>query len=246
MTAADTTVHPTAVVGPGVTLGQGVQIGPYAVLLGPLRVGDRVWIGSGTSIGAPPEITDARHNLAWAGDLGHAGVVIEDDAVIRELVVIHQGSRRPTTVGAGSWLLNRCYLAHDVQTGPGVTVSAGVSIGGHATIRGGATLGMNAVVHQGRAIGDRAMIGMGAAVSRDVPPFGKAFGVPLRLQGINTVGMRRAGVSEASIEGVGAAYRRGDWHPDGPWAEPEVAAAFAWWTDLDPRRPVALGGGFPP
>ena len=84
MTAADTTVHPTAVVGPGVTLGQGVQIGPYAVLLGPLRVGDRVWIGSGTSIGAPPEITDARHNLAWAGDLGHAGVVIEDDAVIRE------------------------------------------------------------------------------------------------------------------------------------------------------------------
>ena len=28
--------------------------------------------------------------------------------------------------------------------------------------------------------------------------------------------------------------------------EPEVAAAFAWWTDLDPRRPVALGGGFPP
>ncbi|MBK7611764.1 MAG: hypothetical protein IPJ15_11095 [Actinomycetales bacterium] len=140
MTAADTTVHPTAVVGPGVTLGQGVQIGPYAVLLGPLRVGDRVWIGSGTSIGAPPEITDVRHNLAWAGDLGHAGVVIEDDAVIRELVVIHQGSRRPTTVGAGSWLLNRCYLAHDVQTGPGVTVSAGGSIGGHATIRGGATL----------------------------------------------------------------------------------------------------------
>ena len=37
MTAADTTVHPTAVVGPGVTLGQGVQIGPYAVLLGHAR-----------------------------------------------------------------------------------------------------------------------------------------------------------------------------------------------------------------
>lgn len=241
----DSVVHPTAVVGPGVTLGEGVQIGPYAVLLGPLRVGDRVWIGSGTSIGAPPEITTARHNLAWDGDLEHAGVVIEDDAVIRELVVIHQGSRRATTVGAGSWLLNRCYLAHDVQTGPGVTVSAGVSIGGHATIRSGATLGMNAVVHQGRAIGDRAMIGMGAAVSRDVPPFGKAFGVPLRLHGVNTVGMRRAGVGEASIDAVSAAYRRGDWHPDEPWVEPSVADAFAWWAQLDSRRPVALGDGFP-
>jgi len=241
---AATTVHPSAVVGPGVTLGEGVQIGPYAVLLGPLRIGDRVWIGSGTAIGAPPEITGARQNLAWAGDLDHAGVVIEDDAVIRECVVIHQGSRRPTTVGAGSWLLNRCYLAHDVQTGPGVTVSAGVSIGGHATIRAGANLGMNAVVHQGRSVGDRAMVGMGAAVARDVPPFATAYGVPLRLAGVNGVGLRRAGVSEASIEAVDAAYRRGDWDPTGPFVEPQVAAAFAWWAGLDPRRLVVRGDGF--
>jgi UDP-N-acetylglucosamine acyltransferase len=237
LTAVDTIVHPTAVLGPGVSLGEGVQIGPYAVLLGPLRVGDRVWIGSGTSIGAPPEITGARHNLAWTDDLEHAGVVIEDDVVIRELVVIHQGSRRPTTVGAGSWLLNRCYLAHDVQTGPGVTVSAGVSVGGHATIRAGANLGMNAVVHQGRSVGDRAMVGMGTAVTRDIPPFAKAYGVPLRLAGVNVVGLRRGGVSEASIAIVDTAYRRGDWDPTGPFMEPEVAAAFAWWAGLDQRRP---------
>lgn len=243
MTAHPTTVHPSAVLGPGVELGVGVSIGPCAVVLGPTRIGDRVWIGAGASIGAPPEITSLRHNLAWAGDLDHAGVEIHDDAVVRELAVVHQGSDRPTVVGAASWLLNRAYVAHDVELGRGVILSAGVSVGGRCTIRDGANVGMNTSVHQNRRIGARAMIGMGSAVTRDVPPYAKAFGVPLRLHGVNRVGMERAGIDPATIALVrdAIASEVADIDPGAPIAA-EVAAEFSWWRTLEDRMPAVDAG----
>lgn len=231
------TIHPSALIGKGVVLGSDVVIGPYAVLMGPLVIGDGVWIGTGTSIGAPPEIASLRQNVAWDGDLDHGGVVIGDRVVIREHVVIHQGSRRRTEVGPGSWLLNRAYLAHDVVLGPSVTVSAGVSVGGHCSIRHGVNLGMNAVVHQRRHIGALSMIGMGTTVSRDIPPFAKVYGVPPRLHGINAVGMSRAGIGSDTVERVRTAYATGSTDIAGL---PDVADEFIWWSQIPDRRPVTM------
>ncbi|MDA3038237.1 MAG: acyl-ACP--UDP-N- acetylglucosamine O-acyltransferase [Actinomycetota bacterium] len=238
----ETSIHPTAFVGPGVEVGVGVSIGPHAVLLGPTVIGDGVWIGPAASIGAPPEITSLRHNRAWEGDLDHAGVVVEERAVIRELVVVHQGSTRPTIVGSGSWLLNHSYLAHDVQLGADVVISAGVSIGGGCTIREAANIGLNASVHQFRSIGARAMVGMGSTVTRDVPPFAKVFGVPLRLHGVNRIGMERAGIDPATIAVIERSYGMGSVDlPIDDSLHAVVAAEFAWWESIEHRRPVSLG-----
>ncbi len=228
-------IHPSAVVGEGVVLGSDVVIGPHVVLMGPLVIGDEVWIGAGTTIGAPPEISSARQNVAWDGDLEHAGVLLADGVVIREHVVIHQGSVRRTEVGAGSWLLNRAYVAHDVVIGERVTVSGGVSIGGHCTIRDRVNLGMNAVVHQRRSIGAVSMIGMGTPVARDVPPFATVYGVPPRLRGVNAVGMSRAGIDAKTIEVIRASYAGGATDLSGL---PHVAAEFLWWSRVSDRRPV--------
>lgn len=235
-----TTIHPTAVVGTGVALGTGVTVGPYAVLTGPLTVGDRVWVGAGSVVGAPPEVTSARMNVAWAGDLEHAGVVIEDDVVLREHVVVHQGTHRPTRVGARTWLLNRCYLAHDVLVGCEVVVSAGVSIGGHAVIGDRANLGMNASVHQRRAVGPGSMVGMGTPVTRDVPPFALVHGSPVRLHGVNRYALDKAGLGAAAGPLL-AAYRGGDLRgvsADGPLAA--LATELGWWAALDDVRPVRV------
>lgn len=230
-------IHPSAFIGDGVELGMDVSIGPFAVILGPARIGDRVYIGAGSCLGAPPEISTLPQNRAWAGELDHHGVIIEDDVVIREGCVVHQGSHRPTTVGQRSWLLNRCYLAHDVQIGQDATISAGVSIGGHAQIRDRANLGMNAVVHQRRRIGAAAMVGMGSAVSRDIPPYSKAYGVPVRLHGVNAVGMRRAGLDDETIAAIERSYAAGDLDPV---ALPGAEVELAWWAQLPDRRPVAV------
>lgn len=227
--AARPNIHPSAIIGDGVQLGSDVTVGPFAVILGPTVIGDRVWIGPGAVIGTPPEVSSLTQNAAWAGDLEHQGVQIGDDTVIRELATIHQGSLRTTRVGARSWILNSCYIAHDCLIGDDVTLSAGTRLGGHVQVGDLANLGMNSVVHQRRVIGAGAMVGMGTPISRDVPPFVKAYGNPPRVRGVNAFVLKRLGVDEARIDALSAAILEGDVRGllDGPAGE-----AVRAWADL--------------
>ena len=230
-----------AFIGEGVQLGKNVSVGPGAVILGPCVIEDEAWIGPGAQIGAPPEMTDHVQNTAWSGDLAHAGVHIGKGAVIREAAVIHQGSYRATTVGAGSWVLSRAYLAHDVLLGENATVSAGVSVGGHCVIGDRVNIGMNASVHQRTFIGAGCMVGMGAPVARDLPPYVKAFGSPVRLHGVNTIGMQRQGIETEQIEALQAAYVAGDLlleQTDFEW-QGLLAADITQWRERGNRRPAA-------
>ena len=235
-------ISPAAFIGEGVELGDNVTVGPGAVILGPCVVEDNVWIGPGAQIGAPPEMSNLPQNAAWNGDLQHAGVRIGAGAVIREAAVIHQGSYRETTIGAGSWILNRAYVAHDVLVGEATTVSAGVSIGGHCIIGARVNIGMNAVVHQRRIIADGAMIGMGTPVTRDVPPFAKVYGTPPRLAGVNSVGAERAGHDTAAIEVLAAAYAVGDFFLTGdiPASLASLQAPVTIWRSHENTHPVTV------
>lgn len=235
--AARPNIHPSAIIGDGVRLGADVKIGPSAVILGPAVIGDRVWIGPGVVIGTPPEISTLTQNAAWAGELDHKGVEIGDDTVIRELSTIHQGSLRTTRVGARTWVLNSCYIAHDCLVGDGVTLSAGTRLGGHVQVGDYANLGMNSVVHQRRVIGAGAMVGMGTPISRDVPPFAKAYGSPPRVHGVNEYALKRLGVSKAQIEQLHDAILDGDVRGllDGP-----VADAVRPWAELSSRGSLSM------
>jgi UDP-N-acetylglucosamine acyltransferase len=240
MTAHTTLVAPTAFIGPGVELGVDVVVGPFAVLLGPARIGDRVRIGPGTHVGGPPEIATVRQNDPWTGDLDHHEVVIGADSVLRDHVVIHHGSVRPTVVGERCWIFSRAYLAHDVHVGDGVTLSAGVALGGHVTVRRGANLGLNVSVHQRRSVGALAMVGMGTPVTRDVPPFATAYGVPPRVHGVNRFGMARAGVGEQDIAAVERLYAAGSADGSADGLAADVAAELGWWRILEGRRPMTF------
>lgn len=232
-----TEVHPTAVIGDGVELGERVRIGPHVVLLGPAEIGDDCWIGPSCVIGTPPEIAGVEHN-SWSGEpLASPGVRIGAGTVIRELSTIHQGSHRTTTVGAGCWVLNRTYIAHDCLVGDEVTLSAGTTLGGHVRIGDRANLGMNVVVHQRRVIGPGTMVGMGAAVTRDVPPHAIAYGNPVRLHGANVVGMRRAAIPDEHVDELDRAYASGV-VPTVPPAS--LGASFEWWAVADPAKPLGV------
>jgi UDP-N-acetylglucosamine acyltransferase len=236
-----TAIHPTAVVGADVKIGEGVVVGPHVSLLGPMVVGDGVVISAGATLGGPAELAGVPQGGHWSAPKEGFGLVLERDVVVREQVVIHQGTHRATTVGAGTWLLNRTYVGHDVRIGRDCVVSAGTSLGGHCTIGDLVTIGMNVAVHQRRRIGRGAMIGMGTVVSSDVPPWAKAYGVPVRLRGANEKAMRRAALSEETVAIIADAYAQGETDLADPPAD--VSEDYTWWRSIPGRRTLVVPWG---
>ena len=99
------------------------------------------------------------------------------------------------------------HLAHDCHLGDGVILANGVQLAGHVRIEDRAILSGLSAVHQFVRIGRHAFIGGCSRVSKDIPPFLKAVGNPVKLYGLNTVGLQRAGFEEDTLRELKRAYR---------------------------------------
>lgn len=189
-------IHPTAIVGPNVEVGQGNVIGPYVVLAGWTVIGDNNWIGPGTTIGVEGDIVgrpSAQQPPFWSEDHPRTefGVRIGSNNVIKENVTIHAGSHRHTVIGHSCYLMPRAHLGHDCWLGDNVLLSPSVQVAGHVAIGSRSVVGMGALVHQFSSIGPVAMVGMGCCVRGEVAPCRTVVGEPHRVSGINKIGIER-------------------------------------------------------
>lgn len=212
-------VHPTAIVDPRAQLGEGVEIGPFAIIGEGCELGDEcqiapratlerdVKLGRGVKVGIGSVIGGAPQDLKYAGE--HTTVEIGDGTVIREYATINRGTAHSfkTTVGSRCLLMSYVHLAHDCHLGNGVILGNSVQLAGHVTIEDRATLSGLSGVHQFVRIGRNAFIGGCSRVSKDIPPFLKAVGNPVRLYGLNSVGLQRNGFTEEVIRELKRAYR---------------------------------------
>jgi UDP-N-acetylglucosamine acyltransferase len=88
------------------------------------------------------------------------------------------------------------HVAHNCRLGDWVILANGVLLGGHVTLDDRVFLSGNCVVHQFVRVGTLALMQGGSAISKDLPPYTMARGVN-DLCGLNTVGLRRAGLTPA-------------------------------------------------
>lgn len=221
-------IHPTAVLGPQVELGDRNVIGPYCVLQGPVRLGDDNFLSAHVCVGAAAEVSGLPVLPSWEEETAEGGVEVGSRNVLKEFVSLNSGWRTTTRVGHDCFVMNSAYLAHDTQTGDRVTVSSGVRVGGHGVLEQDATIGMNATVHQHRTVGAGAMVGMLSAVSRDVPPFTVAMGVPARAARLNVHRLRALGVDEVHFAALGAIVLEGSRDTAG-LPEALTGPINAWW-----------------
>ena len=213
-------IHPSAIVDPAASLGDGVEIGPYCcvgagvalgdgvvlrshvVVDGQTSIGPRCQVFPFTTVGLPPQ------DLKYQGEKSR--LEIGSDTVIRESVTVNPGTEgggMVTKIGDHCLLMVGAHVAHDCLVGNHVILVNNATLAGHVVIGDYAIIGGLSAVHQFVRIGAHAMIGGMTGVDHDVIPYGSVLGERGRLAGLNVIGLKRRGFTRDQIQNLRAAYR---------------------------------------
>lgn len=196
-------IHPTAIVSPKAELADDVTVGPHTI------IEENVVVDSGTTIGSSVVLASGAR-LGKNVKVFHSAVIgtvpqdlkfggeettaeIGDNTVIREFVTFNRGTKyhKRTEIGRDSLMMAYSHAAHDCLIGNNVIMANSVNLAGHIEIGDYAILGGVLPVHQFVRIGAHSMIGGGFRVQQDVCPYSLVGGYPLRVVGINSVGLKR-------------------------------------------------------
>jgi UDP-N-acetylglucosamine acyltransferase len=213
-------IHPTAVLDPSLELPDDLTVGPYAILergvvLGSgTRIGPFCHVYSGSSLGKGVRLEDGvalgnlPQDLKYRGET--TGVEVGDGAWLREYVTVNRGTSAAgtTRIGAGCLIMAYAHVAHDCEIGARAIIANGVNMGGHVRVGEGAVVSGMTGIHQFVSIGAGAFIGGNLRVDKDILPFSKAMGEPLRYAGLNAPGLARMGIGPGASARLREFYRR--------------------------------------
>jgi UDP-N-acetylglucosamine acyltransferase len=211
-------IHPTAIVDPDAKIGEGVEIGPFSFIGPHVTIGDNTivqshvvtesevaigrgnFIGHGAIIGVPPQDVSFSVERKTKVEIG-------DDNIIREYCTIHRGSPdgSATTIGDKNFVMSGAHIGHNCVIGNNVVIANSCLLAGHVRVDDGAFLGGGSTFHQFMHIGRLVMVQGSSAFGKDLPPFVIA-AERNYVFGLNTVGLRRAGVSANDRDEIKQAF----------------------------------------
>ena len=213
-------IHPTAFIAPDVTLGDNITVGPFAVIETGAEMGancqvgahavvhSHVKMGAGNILhphavlgGLPQDTSFKAETVSW--------LIIGDNNVFREGFTAHRSSKEngETRIGSGCYFMNNSHVAHDCTIGNNTIFANNVAIGGHVEVGNNVFMGGAVVVHQFCRVGSYAIVQGTTGLNMDVIPFMLIGGRPARHYKLNTVGLRRAGITGDRYKVLSAAFR---------------------------------------
>lgn len=176
-------IHPTAVVGAGVEIGEGTSIGPGAVIGDGVQIGrdcnilarvtlysqtilgDRVVVQAGAVLGSTG-FGYARH--AATGEYvifpQQGNLHVEDDVEIGANSTIDRGALGETRIGRGTKIDNLVHIGHNCVIGKNVIIAAQTGISGSSVVEDGAILGGQVGIGEHATVGAGVILGGGAGV----------------------------------------------------------------------------------
>ncbi len=201
---SDIQIGSGSVIGPGVTIGDGCRIGSHVIIVRGTTLGRNNRIFHGCILGEEPQMLH--------GCDPETRLEIGEGNVIREYVTIHRGTPEGagvTRIGNGNFFMVGSHLGHDCIVEDHVVLTNSCHIGGHGKLERRAWLSGGVMTHQFVTIGCFAYVAGQSAVSHDIPPFVRVSGsYPCEVRGINSVGLQRGGLTEASIQTLLRLYRQ--------------------------------------
>lgn len=214
-------IHPSAYIAASAKLGDNVSVGPFAVIEDHAEIGDACQIGAHSVIqsyvkmgagnvvhphavlGGLPQ--DVHFNAATVSYL-HIG----ERNVFREGFTAHRATveNGATQIGSDCYFMNNSHVAHDCEIGSNTIFANNVAIGGFVQVGNRVFMGGNVVAHQFCRIGSYAIVQGTTGLNMDVIPFMLVGGRPARHYKLNTVGLRRAGITGERYKVLSDAFRR--------------------------------------
>jgi UDP-N-acetylglucosamine acyltransferase len=213
-------IHPTAYIAPNAVLGDNVTIGPFAVIESGVEMGANCQVGAHAVVhghvkmgagnilhphavlgGLPQDTSFKAETVSW--------LIIGDNNVFREGFTAHRASKEnaETRISSGCFFMNNSHVAHDCTIGNNTIFANNVAIGGHVEVGNNVFMGGAVVAHQFCRIGSYAIVQGTTGLNMDVIPFMLIGGRPARHYKLNTVGLRRAGITGDRYKVLSAAFR---------------------------------------
>lgn len=215
-----TKIHETAVVDVSAELGDGVFVGPHAVVEADVVIGEGCELMAGAVV--------RRYTTLGRGNVVHPFCVlggepqdhkfdpnettylrIGSDNVFREHVTVSRATTPggATVIGDGCFFMTQSHVGHDSIIGSRVVLTNNAALAGHCQIADGVILSASVMVHQFCRLGELVMAQGLSGVSQHVPPFVMLRGIN-RVGGLNSVGLRRSDyISEDDHRQIKEAYR---------------------------------------
>jgi len=197
----DVVVGPFTVIEEGAVIGDGCNIGPDVLITKWARLGNELKISKGAVIGTDPQ------DLKFGEE--ETTLEVGDRTVIREFATLNRGTHASgkTVIGKDCLLMAYTHVGHDCRVGDNVILSNGVNLAGHVEMDDFVIVGGMTGFHQFIHVGKHCFIGGMSKVRQDVPPYIRAADEPLDYAGVNSIGLRRRGMSSESIMSLKRAYK---------------------------------------
>lgn len=203
--ASNVKIDAFSIIGEDVEIAEGTWVGSNVVIEKWTRIGKNNKIFPFSSVGAAPQ------DLTYAEEKTY--LEIGDRNTIREFCTLNRGTMKEegvTRIGNDNLLMAYVHIAHDCQIGDFTVLSNNVTLAGHVKIEDYVVMGGLSAVYQFCRIGAYSFITGGSLIMKDVLPFTKVsqasenYAAPF---GLNSIGLRRHGFTEAKRALLKQAYR---------------------------------------
>ncbi len=213
-------IHPSAYISPDAKIGENVTIGAFAVIEHHVEIGANCTIqahaviqpftkmGSDNIVHPHVVLSDLPQDIHFKSETV-TWLEIGDNNTFREGFTAHRATKEnaATRIGSNCYFMNNSHVAHDCNVGNKTIFANNVAIGGHVEIGNNVFMGGAVVVHQFCRVGSYAIVQGTTGLNMDVMPFMLIGGRPARHYRLNSVGLRRAGITGERYDVLSKAFR---------------------------------------
>lgn len=216
-------VHPSAVLSSDVVLEDDVEIGPYCIIQGRVKIGKGTFIEGHATIGSRHGIVEiGKNNRISPGaviggppqDISYKAeptkLIVGDNNVFREFTTFNLATSKGdgiTSIGNNCYFMAYSHVGHDCKIGNNVIVANNSHFGGHCEVEDNVTVGGVCAFNQFSKIGRYAFVAGSSIVNKDILPFSRAQGNYAIVRATNKVGLLRKGFSKEEVANVHKAIR---------------------------------------